>query len=200
MLLVKVRGSENTSARSALRQATDASHQRMHGLAPFAQIAEGTLPIDQYGQLLQSLFLFHSAVGRVASCGGWSMLSSSAQRLGLLRLDLAYLGNVVPAPDFAWQAGPREAVLGALYAVEGSTMGGRVIARQLDFAFGSNEDGRRFFIGDKGDRSNWLRLMGMLEATCDTPRALNAAIDGATRTFDWFEQCITQANDPAGVE
>jgi len=182
----------DTSARTALRQATDASHQRMHGLAPFAQIAAGTLPMKQYRQLLQSLFLFHAAVGQTARRGGWSLLSSSGQRLGMLRSDLAFLGAAAPEPDFSWQAGPREAALGALYAAEGSMMGGRVIARQLDYAFGSSQDGRRFFMGDKGDRANWLRLIGVLESTCQTSRELNAAIVGASRTFDWFERCITR--------
>ena len=150
----KAQAPDDTSARAALRQATDATHQRMHGLEPFAQISEGTLTISQYRQLLQSLFLFHSAVGQVARRGGWSVLSNSTQRLDLLRSDLAYLGGVLPVPDLTWQPGPREAVLGARYAAEGSMMGGRVIAPNSINA-DSNQEGRRFFIGDNSHRSNW---------------------------------------------
>lgn len=190
MLLLNARTSDDTSARSALRSASDAAHQRMHGLEPFTKIASGTLPVDEYRRLLQSLYLFHSAVGEAADKGGWSRVSSAQRRLELLRSDLSALGGAVPVPVSGWDAGAGKAVLGSLYVAEGSMLGGRVVARQLDFLCGSQEDGRRFFVGDACDRANWSHLTKVLEDQCSQSPALSEAIDGACRTFDWFEQCI----------
>jgi heme oxygenase (biliverdin-IX-beta and delta-forming) len=197
MLLEKIPapGGAGGSARAALRLATDSTHHRMHGLDPFARIAEGRLPVGQYRSLLQSLFRFHSAVGRAARQSGWRRISSALPRLALLRSDLDFLGGEVPGPA-DWHPGTGEAVLGALYAAEGSMLGGRVIARQLDYVFGSGQPGRRFFIGDKQDGKNWSRLLAVLEETCARPPALDAAIRGALGTFDWFEQCVTVPVDP----
>ncbi len=179
-----------TGARAALRRSSDASHQRMHGLKPFAQIAAATLPMSGYRLLLESLFLFHTAVAAESHRAGWSRLSSARRRLDLLRSDLTFLGSKVPSRESDWQAGPREAALGALYAAEGSMLGGRVIARQLDYAFGAGQEGRRFFIGDRCDGLNWKLLLEVLEAQCAQTEALDAAIAGALRTFDLFEQCV----------
>lgn len=196
MYLARVQGTEETSARAALRRASDASHQRMHDLEPFAQIAAGTLPIIQYRLLLQALFRFHSAIGEASRRSVWGRLSSAPQRLDLLRSDLAVLGGAVPEPVCDWQAGTGEAMLGALYVAEGSMLGGRVIARQLDYAFGSNQQGRRFFSGDKGDRANWSALLMVLEDRCTHPGPLSAAISGTCQTFDWFEQCVCWCGRP----
>lgn len=124
-------------------------------------------------------------IGRIRLSG----ISSALPRLALLRSDLDFLGGEVPGP-VDWHPGTGEAVLGALYAAEGSMLGGRVIARQLDSMFGAGQQGRRFFIGDKSDRPNWSRLLAVLEETCAHPPALDAAIRGAICTFDWFEQCV----------
>lgn len=195
MLGIKIKPKNGSGARAALRLATNDTHQRMHGLKPFAQIAAGTLPIGQYRDLLQSLFVFHSAVGQVARNGGWLSLSSSETRLDLLRSDLAFLDRAVPTSIVDWQAGPGEAALGALYAAEGSMLGGRVIARQLDYLFGSQVEGRRFFVGCPDDRAKWACLIGVVEEACGHGRPLDLAISGALRTFEWFEQCISPSSN-----
>ena len=190
-------GIERTGSivRTTLRAKTDATHQRMHHLKPFAEIAAGTLPLAQYRQLLQSLLLFHRAVERQAQQAGVSQLSSSGHRVDLLRSDLCYLGgDEMPAPVSGWQAGAGGAALGALYAAEGSMLGGRVIARQLDYAFGAGEDGRRFFIGEKSHGATWSRLLVVLEDSCSEPSALEDAIRGALSTFAWFEHCVKLPN------
>jgi heme oxygenase (biliverdin-IX-beta and delta-forming) len=191
MLVEKSRAQSGTSVRAALRLATESAHLRAHGLGPFARIAAGRLPLGQYRSLLKSLFTFHSAVGTAARHSGWSSLSSASSRLALLRSDLAFLGGDVPAP-VDWSPGTGEAMLGALYVAEGSMFGGRVIARQLDYIFGPEFSGRRFFIGRHSDEEIWSQLLAVLEEACETPSALEAAIDGARRTFDWFEECVNR--------
>lgn len=76
MLENKTRRLSGSGSRAALRLATSEMHQRMHGLQPFAQIAVGALAIERYRDLLEALFVFHSAVGQAARNSGWSHLSS----------------------------------------------------------------------------------------------------------------------------
>ena len=191
LLLKNVQALNDTSARNVLRRASDASHRRMHELKPFARIGDGTLLISHYRLLLESLYIFHSAVGEAADQNGLSSVSSSKRRLELLHSDITALGDTVPIPVSDWNVGTSDSVLGALYVAEGSMLGGRVIARQLDYLFGPQQEGRRFFFGEKSDHARWSRLLAMLGHKCTNPHALNAAIDGAQSTFDWFELCVT---------
>ncbi len=195
MPLVNIGTPSRLGARAALRLATNDTHQRMHGLKPFAQIAVGKLSTGQYRNLLRSLFVFHSAVSQIARNAGWLCLSSSKTRLQLLQSDLAFLGSPVPTFIPEWQPGPCEAVLGALYAAEGSMLGGRVIARQLDYLFGSKVEGRGFFVGGPDDRTNWASLIRVLEETCAHGRSLDLAVSGALRTFELFERNISRSSN-----
>jgi heme oxygenase len=178
------------SARERLRRATDAAHQRLHSLEVFAAIADGTLTVDGYRGLLQSLFLFHSTVGAGAADYGWSALSSAPRRRALLQRDLRFFGLAGPSVTAAWLPRSPHATLGALYAAEGSIFGGRVIAGQLDFLLGSSLDGRRFFVGFDGDGQRWGELLAVIETQCATKAALDQAIEGALFAFDLFEQCV----------
>lgn len=176
--------------RVALRAATHAAHERMHRLAPFRAILEGTLEADRYPTLLQSLLLFHSTVRAAAADCGWSKYSSAPLRMRLLRRDLRFLGEPAPRPSIAWQPGSRDAALGALYAAEGSMLGGRVVAAQLDYLFGSALDGRRFFVGSPDDGARWRNLLAVLEERCAAKSALDQAIGGALLAFGLFERCV----------
>ena len=178
------------SVRAALRGATKAIHQRMHRLEPFAAIANGTLGAERYPSLLQSLLLFHSTIGDAANRHGWSALSGAATRADLLRGDLRRLGGGPRPAPLAWQPASATAMLGALYAAEGSMMGGRVLARQLDYLLGDALDARRFFIGTPDDAARWNALIAALEEHCSTRAARGQAIDGARSAFRLFEQCI----------
>lgn len=188
-----------TDVRAALRAATETLHLRMHGLEPFAAIAGGTLTADRYPRLLQSLLLFHSTIGAAADRHGWSALRGGAARTDLLRNDLRQLGGGARPPLVDWQpASPHEA-LGALYAAEGSMLGGRVIATQLDYLFGDSADGRSFFIGAPEDASRWRTLLAALEEHCATPIARGHATSGALAAFRLFEQCVTGGTGDEGL-
>lgn len=80
-------------------------------------------------------------------------------------------------------------VLGARYVVEGSSLGGSGMARQLDVLLGSEaSDGRRFFSGYGSEtgavwREYLLRIAGLSGA--EQTRA--GIVAGATATFAIFE-------------
>jgi heme oxygenase len=178
------------SVRAALRSATHDTHQRMHGLAPFEAILNGTMTAQNYPRILHSLLQFHSAIGAAAVRHGWSHLSGAAERTDLLLHDLRRSGGGPRRPAVTWQPRSPLETLGALYAAEGSTMGGRVIGRQLDYLFGRSLDARRFFSGTPGDAARWHALVAALEEHCATTAQLSEATCGALSAFRLFEHCI----------
>lgn len=165
----------------------------MHGLPPFKAIEAGLLPLERYRSLLCALHRFHQALGTAAEATGLSALSSAGRRLTLLAADLATLGASPPGPDAELDAPSRASALGALYVGEGSMLGGRVIARQLDYLFGPAPDGRRFFLGSDEDKFAWRRVVAALDASGADAESLDAQIEGAEGAFALFERCIAQA-------
>ena len=79
--------------------------------------------------------------------------------------------------------------LGVTYVIEGSSLGGRMIARQVQERLGiSPETGGRFFAGpgvETGDR--WNRFRSLVDARLTTELQRRAAVDAAHATFQAME-------------
>ncbi len=79
--------------------------------------------------------------------------------------------------------------LGALYVVEGSTLGGAFIAKALER---SAADARRFFRGHRGDHGRlWRNLVKALDRLDDIPEEADLAERAALSTFAAFERWMT---------
>lgn len=118
-------------------------------------------------------------------------LSTSPRRQRLLADDLASLGAPAPADEpFAWALPSPAGLYGALYVAEGSALGGRVIARQLDYLFGTSPQGRTFFLGASDTGPRWRRFVDTLTQEYDEP-ALPELVAGAEAAFALFERCVT---------
>lgn len=161
----------------------------MHALPEFGAIEAGTLSLSGYRSLLSSLYRFHHTLAAAAEAGA-AGLSSSARRLALLRSDMAALGAAAPPPGLALKRGSATFLLGALYVGEGSMLGGRIVARQLDYLFGTSSEGRRFFLGSTQDKEAWRRLLAALEQSGDEAAALDQLVEGAEAAFALFERCL----------
>jgi heme oxygenase len=113
-----------------LKQATRANHDQLEQLMYVNDIMSGTLTAAQYKQILITNYLVHKAF----ESGLFSSLSGGiAQQLDLprrekltaLQKDIAEL-----AEDITF--GPTDAeILGAMYVLEGATLGGSVIVKRL---------------------------------------------------------------------
>ncbi|MEX2517132.1 MAG: biliverdin-producing heme oxygenase [Gammaproteobacteria bacterium] len=77
---------------------------------------------------------------------------------------------------------------GCLYVLEGSRLGGRVIARQLTHTLNlSADNGLCFFTGAAAARDdNWKRFCHRIELFCSTPAARQLAVTSASLTFELF--------------
>ncbi|WP_237216295.1 biliverdin-producing heme oxygenase [Falsiroseomonas oryziterrae] len=187
------------SARAALRGATEAVHLRLHAIPVFEALAEGRITRAAYAALLRRKLGFHAALeARLAEAPDLASLGvdlAARRRSHLLRADLAWLGvtseaEPAPLPRYDTTA----AALGALYVAEGSTLGGRHLARALDGLLPPGMDGRRFLLGH-GERHGemWRTCCAAIERCGAEAEARARMIQGALDTFAAFEAWFTAA-------
>jgi heme oxygenase (biliverdin-IX-beta and delta-forming) len=168
--------------RTALREATGAVHERLHQARPFTALMNKQLDVSGYTDLLRRIAAFHFTVG--------PELGLDDARGKLLAQDLDVLGSSAPA-RLSWRSPQsRAARLGWAYVVEGSSLGGKVIYRQLDYLFGDSAQGRCFFKGSGVDRIRWQMLCHRLEAEGRNFGAVGEMIGGANDAFELFEQAL----------
>jgi heme oxygenase len=198
-----------TPPHTALRAATAAAHESLHHLPIFAALGEGRLDRAGYRGLLGRLLGFHAPIeAAVAACidaaterdgGAFGLDLIRLRRAPLLLDDLAALGVAeaaigalprLPAPVFATPA----QAMGALYVLEGATLGGRALASGLDPVVGRGTlPGRRFLLaGTDPARPAWREVRAALDRCGADQAALAAMIQSALTTFDafgaWFAQ------------
>lgn len=181
--------------RKALRSATHDIHERLHRHPALAAVQAGTIDRIAYRRLLARLYGFHIGFERAARI--------APERSVRLERDLASLGvsperlaALPPCHGFPTMAEP-EALLGALYVVEGAALGGVTLARGLDGLMGVGVlDGRRFFTGNpSGTGSAWRAYLARLSATPHSAETQATIIATATATFALFERWLGGWNE-----
>jgi heme oxygenase len=184
---------EILSVRDRLRAATQDIHQALHRAAPFANIADGAVTLESYRHTLQLLHRFHVLLSplcvRGAKCLGRPELAlAHTGRVAALEMDMACLGVTADVPDDAPPDGGEAFCAGVLYTVQGSTLGGKIIYRQLDALF-LGDTGRGFFKGARADSSNWRELCDALESR---PAEIAEMTAGALYAFECFQEMLTR--------
>lgn len=154
------------TVRGRLRAATADIHEALHRAEPFARIADGTMDRQGYGALLERLARYHLAMAPLcaagaAALGAPELDAAHRDRVAALKADIRAMGASAPR-DAEGQAVDPAFAVGCLYVVNGSTLGGKVIFRQLD-ALLADDDGRRFFKGRAEDGAHWQTLCRRLE-------------------------------------
>ncbi|MGG5886480.1 biliverdin-producing heme oxygenase [Falsiroseomonas sp. HC035] len=180
------------AARIALRQATGAVHERLHGVPVFSRLAAGRIEAAEYVGLLRRLLGFHlgveAALAAAPSLEPFGIKVEARRRSPMLLADLKALGAKPLAPVAALPAPEGAAwAMGCLYVTEGSTLGGQHLARALDGIL-PGEAGRSFLRG-YGARHGamWRECCGAIEACGAEAGRLAAMIAGAEATFASFE-------------
>ena len=115
-------------------------------------------------------------------------------RSRLLRADLDALGTAMgegcdeASLEFAGPAG----VLGALYVVEGSTLGGQVIAEQLRRRLGVDASNGAAGFDPYGAETvaRWAQFTGYLGSWVENP---DDVVTGARDLFDYYEAFVLKA-------
>jgi heme oxygenase len=171
----------------ALRRATADVHARLHLHPGLAAVAEGRIDIEGYRRLLLRLYGFYlpfeAAAGLEPLRSGWLSSDLAVLETPPWRLAASRCCASLPRLDCAF------AVLGAMYVVEGSALGGRGLARHLGALLGHETlMGRRFFASDGADTGRAWRAFGeRLSAVPAAGAARCTVIDAAVATFNCFE-------------
>jgi heme oxygenase len=181
-------GAAKTPVRDALRVHTRAIHEAMHQAPPFARIARGSMDRAGYGEVLRLLHSYHRAMAgacarAAAALGAPELAAAHAVRIAALEDDMHALDCVALAGETRTPQNDAFSV-GCLYTAQGSTLGGKVIYRQLD-ALLPDDEGRRFFKGTPEDVSLWRGFCVQLEAYGATAPLVEIQ-DGAAYAFDQF--------------
>lgn len=176
----------SSAAIDALRRRTRDIHQRLHDHPLLAPLTRPTLTRAQYVLALRALQRFHESVEAALTPTPHALVFSPA-----IVQDLVELGagtNPLPAsPPFDTPL-DRDEQLGIQYVLEGSALGGRVIARHVAQTLGWSPDapGLSHFRRDgvDGGRS-WRAFLATLAADCRQPER---CAEEAWRTFARLER------------
>ena len=145
---------------SQLRAATSGAHADLDGkLAPL----DGALSKERYER-----FLCGSLVALVpleAALAAW--VTPSIERCGLIRADLAALGSALPplGEHHPVSIENLAQAYGARYVMEGSALGGAVLARAFQRALGLGDDSLQYLRGRGAQLGeHWRAFTSELEA------------------------------------
>ncbi len=189
---------------ATLRAETGAHHARLEGSPYVAALRAGTLPPLAALSFLRGLAIVHAGHERALTEASIpevrSLAAEVSPRLPLLladleRLDAARQPSVVPAVEraLAFANALREpaddafALVGVLYVLEGSRLGGAVLARDYARCLGVPH-GTLLSFGGSGARigARWERFTAALDALPAGTDEVSAVVRGAVACFDWF--------------
>jgi heme oxygenase len=185
--------------RDKLREATGARHTALERTALMITFTGPSLTRAVYADYLGRQWQLHAAME--AELGRWAPPGWAQTRLikvGWLAQDLAVLGlDPPPQRALAWPAPTQAtAALGAMYVLEGATLGVQIVARRAPQVTAA---ARRFLDGYGGcTGARWREFLGALEGVpgSDWDEVCRGALD----TFDAFLALFSEpAHEPIPV-
>lgn len=199
------------SLRHLLRRSTHAEHAQLNRHPLLAGITQAGYPLEHYRLLLASYMALYKSleqgIGRFFQSPTTRFVYTP--KLPWLLEDLQYFGD---APDEAASAGQAPRVLfaidtlgqllGVLYAVEGATLGGQLIASQLAIHLGLKANaGARFFNGyGLQTAQQWEQFLAYLERHGTDAVVRAQAVSAAKATFLRVKEALDNAQAAAHVD
>ncbi|UKJ74880.1 biliverdin-producing heme oxygenase [Azospirillum brasilense] len=170
--------------RQALREATRDIHERLDRAAVLRPLTSPSITADEYRDALIALHGFNAPIERA--------LGEGAERLGLLRADLADLGvdaDSLPVAGALPALDGLPARLAARYVLDGSAHGGRAMLPNVTRALGFDATrGARFLASAGIDMAGrWKALLAQLESELDAPESTQTACAAAVALFAALE-------------
>ena len=194
-------GNESTpeglnTVRHQLRQATHAAHVRLNLHPLLAGLTRANFPLSQYRSILGAYHRFFSVVEPalldVLAASGGVFSYADRRKLPWLALDITALGDALAPPETGRVIevpGDLAELVGTLYAIEGSTLGGQVISRHLQANLGlTPERGARFFTAYGADtEARWAAFCAYAEGLAGDPVQCRRAEEAALNVFNTLE-------------
>lgn len=179
-----------------LRSGTNDSHKRLESLPISRSIVAESLTLHQYGSYLN---LMHDVVRdteAVVFPKISPIISDLPQRSKIVALksDLQAIGFTLRQSGTALDREMSVAfALGVMYVVEGSSLGGRVILKNIEKTLGfSGENGAEYFHGyGNTTGSQWSKFLEMLTGYELAQGQSDQIIAGATFAFDAIHEHLS---------
>ncbi len=188
-----------------LKTETKPYHESVEQFAHSNKIMDHTLSLDQYRELIISQYQLHQALedrmAQVLSPAQKTELEFDQRR----KIDFLAQDMGLVAPDSLhenaaelvaqYQITDLYDALGAMYVLEGSTLGGAVIRRELAKNPNiANQVADFHYYGCYGSLigERWKNFLGLLNAWADTDEKQDAVVQKAKDTFKLFERLLAQ--------
>ena len=171
----------HATAHQMLRAGTAGVHERLDQLFGGFDLADA----DGYGRFLTGHAAALFAVERALDVAGMAALLDDwpdRRRSGLIAADLAALGLPAPAPAPLAPLDDAGAAWGAAYVVEGSRLGGALLARQV-------ADGLpKAYLATPLPKGAWRKFLVMLDEALYGHVMRASALSAALAVFTTFEE------------
>jgi heme oxygenase len=201
-----------------LRAETRAQHDATEAIPFSAAIVTGSLPLASYAAQLAAYVPVHASLERALAATGHPALrrvwEPGMRRVDLLHADLAALGfseTDLPATTRAastdlarWVEDTARttpvALLGILYVLEGSTLGGAVLRRHLAAAYALTDEGLRYYSPyGTHPKPHWVAFSARMNALDLFDAEADAIVDAARATFDGIGRILVTLGEAAPV-
>jgi heme oxygenase len=182
-------GAKTSSRRFALKAATDAAHTRVEGIVQSAGMFDTLAGYKRFLAASWALRVQHEEQLDAAGAAKLWPLWPGRRIAHLIAQDMADLGVPQPPRPAPLHAAASEAeLLGALYVLEGSSLGARLLVRSAASLGLSAEHGARHLHAQAGDINAWRSYVELMEASRVAP-----CHDTANAVFDRFAEAYAQA-------
>lgn len=198
-----------------LRAETRPQHVATEAIPFSTSILAGTLPMRSYAGQLAAYLPIHraleSAIGRVVHPALTAVWAPDMRRVALIEADLDDLdvrdvdraGIPEGEATAAWIAGLAAsdpiALLGVLYVLEGSSLGGAFLRRHLAAAYGLGDAGLRYYAPyGTHPKPHWVAFSARMNATV-ADDAAPRVIAAAAETFVRIGRILSALSDPQRV-
>lgn len=197
-----------------LRQETRAQHVATEAIPFSAAILAGTLPRSAYAGQLAAYLPVHRAVEAAVADRRHAALAhvwtDDMTRTALLESDLDELGATdddarlargeaeeMAAWIQALAATEPIAILGVVYVLEGSSLGGALLRRHLAQAFGLTDAGLRYYSPyGVGPKPHWVAFSERMNAAVADRADADAIVAAAAETFTRIGRILSKLASP----
>ena len=190
--------SPSPTLRSLLKRHTAAAHAALQASPLVGRLLAADLTWPEYRDLLGRYYGFLEPLGQRwhdhPAGPPWAAFVNPALRLEELRRDLQAAGadlNALPLADAAWMQTEPPFMVGVIYVLLGSTLGGKLIARSLAQSLDLTTDRSCAYFAASNAAGSWRRFLEELElypwSEADLTLLQTAALDTFTQLHRWYE-------------
>ncbi|MEM1137118.1 MAG: biliverdin-producing heme oxygenase, partial [Bacteroidota bacterium] len=180
---------------------TKASHDRVEVLAFSHKIMDGSINLEEYSELILKQFYLHKALEQqfeniLTAKEKQQLRLGERKKVHLLKYDMLELD--IDEKMLCFNKVPQLAInnleeaIGAMYVLEGSTLGGAVIRRKLEKNLQIQRNSSFNFYGCYGENTGSFWKAFIMQATIigKTPKSQEKIVNKAVETFKYFEDIL----------